>query len=116
MSVSTDLSAMLRDELDHLRDDQDRIAAKIAAVQLILGADAEPEVPPATFTAADAREHEARKPKATRKSLRANLDAQTINIIRARAAGGDGYVDLGKAFGVSRSTISNVVNFKGCYA
>ncbi len=73
----------------------------------------------ATFTADDARKHDARKlsrKKVNRPSLRANLSPETIEDIRAFAAEGYTYDTLADVYDVSRSTIGNIVGFKGCYA
>lgn len=93
--------------------------AKIAAVNTLLEPDTDSDEPAkftatATFTAKAAKDHTASK--VTRKSLRANLDASEIADIRARAANGEKYNDLGAAFCVSRATIGNIVQRKGCYA
>ena len=119
MTVSTDLENMLHDELGHLHEDRDRIDAKITAIHLLL--ETSDDMPAATFTADDAREHDTgkpsdpMKPKATRKSLRVPLDAREITAIREKAADGTSYQALADQYCVSRSTIGNVVQRKGCY-
>lgn len=129
MTVSTDLEAMLHDELGHLREDRDRIAAKIKAIHLLL--ETAPETPMGTFSADDARNHAERpveasgevveRPKrkarkGSRPSLRAKLSDKDIENIRALAAEGYGYSGIAEFYPVGRSTVSNVINRKGCYA
>lgn len=123
------------DMIDTLRDDRLTIEqmlgddrAKIEAINLLLGIEPdEANTPTATFTADDAREHDAEqadrqpsdpvKPKVTRKSLRAPLEVHEIMTIRGMAASGQkNYQELADQYGVSRSTIGNIVQKKGCYA
>lgn len=98
----------------NLLDEQSRIAQRMDAVELLLG-----ERPTEPIRNEDGDEGGVVVPspsKPTRKSLRAGLSAATIADIRSLAADGRGYNDLASDYGVSRSTIGNVVQRKGCYA
>ena len=115
MTVSPDLAAMLRTELIFLTDEQARIAIRMDAVEVLLGG----RPPERDTNAVDSiGPVKATTPsKATRKSLRANLSAETIEDIREiYEETGCSYNDLANDFDVCRSTIGNIIGRKGCYA
>lgn len=132
MTVSADLEAMLRVELVETNATIEALRYRAAAINFILGEDADPssETPKATFTADDARNHAerpvevsgeaVRRPtrkarKGSRPSLRASLSTAELTMIRLSAAGGESYAALADEYKVSRSTIGNIVQKKGCY-
>lgn len=110
-------------------------SATIIAIQTLL-ATVDDDPPTATFTADDAREHDASKvdvqdtakpsgkpvqrrkvvkaktTRQTRPTLRVNVDIATL---RQLAADGATYTELSKLFKISRGTVGNIVRGEGCY-
>jgi hypothetical protein len=114
VTASPDFEAMLRMELTFLTDEQARIAARMDAVEVLLGG--RPPEPDTAPVGADVPVKATTPRKATRKSLRAGLSAEMIEDIRSSAANGYTYNHLGEAYSVSRATIGNIVQRKGCYS
>lgn len=114
MTVSPNLAAMLRTELVFLTDEQARIAKRMDAVEVLLGG--RPPEPDTDTMGGDGPPKATTASTPTRKSLRAGLSAEMIEDIRLSAANGYTYNHLGEAYNVSRATIGNIVQRKGCYA
>lgn len=109
-----DVVADCRQEVWNLRAGHN---AKVKAIHTLLNIEeAEPtEADQPVNVKSEATDPPSKPRKATRESLRAGLDDEALADIRQRAGEGESYVNLGAAYNVSRSTIGNIIQHKGCY-
>lgn len=129
-NLADDLVDMLRDELCYIAQEQRELDERKAAIERLLRGKlpigkpetaATGEQPVATFTADDARQHEQRQPapakgrrKVKRTGRKADLTHEQLAEIRA-LAGKLTHQQIGERFGISRSTVANIISRKGCY-
>ncbi len=106
----TELATLLHEQLATLEIEQDFIDKRRRAIMVLLSSD---DMPAATFTANDAKRSEAKRRGGSKN--RADISDAQIREIRERART-TSHAKLATAYGVSRSTVGNIVRRKGCYA
>lgn len=124
--MKNDLKLMLRDELADIDAQTEILASRKSAILVLLDKPATiAEAKPLGSTAKEvaAKLAAARSPaaqpvaKGRGQGRRADLSEADITAIRERAAAGKKSFELiGAHFGVSRSTVANIVNQKGRFA